>query len=247
VGASATSFPLSKHWERLQCTHVVRPVCLFTVHVGGGSSPLSCGVFLPPPLSEAFLLLINGRCCCSCQPPCLFTVHVGSGSSLLSGGVFLPLPLSPAFPLLVAGCVPPLLPEPLRPAWLVYLQFWEGFPSPNLWCSVHATLFPACLYCSYCLLVSFSFFLGGGWSVQGAMLLWPRVVCGSTVVPRSSLCLCLPKLSGCGRLAARGPSLFPIFCFCFLVMVPILLIPYMFNNFQYYIILSNIVFIKLWN
>jgi hypothetical protein len=62
--------------------------------------------FLPPPLSQAFLLLITGRCCCSCQPPCLFTVHVGSGSSLLSCGVFLPVPLSPAFLLLVAGHAP---------------------------------------------------------------------------------------------------------------------------------------------
>jgi hypothetical protein len=41
---------------------------------------------------------------------------------------------------------------------LVYLQSREGFPSPNLWHSVHSTLFPTCLYCSYCLLVSFFFF-----------------------------------------------------------------------------------------
>jgi hypothetical protein len=53
------------------------------------------------------------------------------------------------------ACDPP---EPLRPTLLVYLQFWEGFPSPNLWRSVLPTLFPACLYCSYCLLLSFSFF-----------------------------------------------------------------------------------------
>jgi hypothetical protein len=39
VGASATGFPLSKHWERWHCTCLVRPACLFTVHVGGGSSP----------------------------------------------------------------------------------------------------------------------------------------------------------------------------------------------------------------
>jgi hypothetical protein len=120
--------------------------------------PLSCAVLLPPPLSQAFLLLITGRCCCSCQLPCLFTVHMRSGSSLLSCGVFLPQPLSPAFPLLVAGCVSLLLPEPLRPARLVYLQSWEGFPSPNLRRSVRPTLFPSCLNCSYCLLVSFSFF-----------------------------------------------------------------------------------------
>jgi hypothetical protein len=81
-------------------------------------------------------------------------------------------------------------------ARLVYLQFREGFPSPNIWCSVHSTLFPMCLYCSYCLLVSFSFFPGWGQSVQGAMLLWPRVVCGSTAVPQSSPCPHLLKPSG---------------------------------------------------
>jgi hypothetical protein len=37
---------------------------------------------------------------------------------------------------------------------------------------------------------------GGGWSVQGSMLLWPRVVCGSTAVLLSSPCLHLPKPSG---------------------------------------------------
>jgi hypothetical protein len=89
--------------------------------------------FPPTPLLQAFLLLITGQCCCSCQPPWLFTVHVGSGSSFLSCGVFLSLPLSQAFLLLVVGCTLPLPPEPLWPARLVYLQSREGFPSPNLW------------------------------------------------------------------------------------------------------------------
>jgi hypothetical protein len=52
----------------------------------------------------------------------------------------------------------PLLPEPLRPAWLVYLQSREVFPSPNLQRSGCPTLLPVCLNCSYCLLLSFSFF-----------------------------------------------------------------------------------------
>jgi hypothetical protein len=43
-------------------------------------------------------------------------------------------------------------------ARLVYLQFREGFPSPPLQCTVHPTLFATCLYCSYCILLSFSFF-----------------------------------------------------------------------------------------
>jgi hypothetical protein len=146
--------------------------------VGGGSSPLSCGVFLQPPLSQAFLLLITGQCCCSSQPPCLFTVHMGSGSSFLSCGVFLPPPLSQAFPLLVVGCTPPIPPEPLRLARLVYLQSCEGVPSPNLQRSGRPTLFPTCIYCSYCLLLSFSFFPGwrsvcpGGYAALTQACLW---------------------------------------------------------------------------
>jgi hypothetical protein len=146
--------------------------------MGSGSSPLSCGVFLPLPLLQAFPLMITRRCCCFCHLPCLFTSQVGSGPFLLSCGVFLPPPLSQAFLLLVAGHVPPLLPEPLRPARLVYLQSQEGFPSPSLQCSVHPTLFPACLYCSYCLLLSFSFFprwklvCPGGYASLARACLW---------------------------------------------------------------------------
>jgi len=51
------------HWGRWHCTCFLRPACLFIAHahVGGGSSPLSCGVFLLPPLSQAFPLeLLEG-------------------------------------------------------------------------------------------------------------------------------------------------------------------------------------------
>jgi hypothetical protein len=171
--------------------------------------PLSYGVFLPLPLLQAFPLLITGRCCCSCQLPCLFTAHVGSGSSSISCGVFLPPPLSQAFLPLVAGLVPLLLPEPLWPNRLVYLQFREGFPSPNLRC---AQCPPPSFPLVFIVLIAYYsvslFSLGGGWSVQGDMLLWPRIVCGSTAVLLSSPCLHLPKPSGRGRLAARGPSWF---------------------------------------
>jgi hypothetical protein len=90
-----------------------------------------------------------------------------------------------------------LPPEPLRPTQLVYLQFREGFPSPNLWCSVSPTLFPACLYCSYCLLLSFSFFPGwrsfcpGGYADLAQGCLWEYRV------PLSSPCPHLPKPSVC--------------------------------------------------
>jgi hypothetical protein len=85
---------------------------------------------------------------------------MGSGSSLLSCGVFLPPPLSQAFPLLVAGHVPGSHQSLSGQAQLVCLQFREGFPSPSLQRSVHPILFPTCLYCSHCLLLSFSFFPG---------------------------------------------------------------------------------------
>jgi hypothetical protein len=48
-------------WVRWHCISFLRPVCLFTVHVGIGPSPLSCGVFLLPPLLQAFPLLVSGH------------------------------------------------------------------------------------------------------------------------------------------------------------------------------------------
>jgi hypothetical protein len=81
-------------------------------------------------------------------------------------------------------------------ARLVYLQFQEGFPSPPLWCSVRPTLLPTCLYCSYCLLLSFSFFPGWrsvcpeGYADLAQGCLWEYHVL------LSSHCLHLPKPSG---------------------------------------------------
>jgi hypothetical protein len=100
--------------------HPHSQACVFIYSSCGRWGPPFCGVFLPLPLSQAFLLLITGWCCCFCQLPCLFTVHVGSGFSLHSCGVFLPPPLSQAFLLLVAGRALPLLSEPLLPTRLVY-------------------------------------------------------------------------------------------------------------------------------
>jgi hypothetical protein len=145
--------------------------------------PLSCGVFLPLPLSEAFLLLITGWCCCSCQLPCFFTVHMGSGSSLLSCGVFLPPPLSPAFLLLVAGRAPrsrQSLSSP--PDLFMYSSRKESLPP-----IFGAQCAPPCFLPVFIVLIAYwsvsLFSPGGGQSVQGAMLLCPRLVCGSTVVP----------------------------------------------------------------
>jgi hypothetical protein len=104
-------------------------------------------------LSRSLLL---GVCCCSCWLACLFIANVGSGSSPLSCGVFLPPPLSPAFPLLVAEHTSPLPPSLARPGLFIYTSRKDS--PPPLRCSGCPTLFATCLYCSYCLLLSFSFF-----------------------------------------------------------------------------------------
>jgi hypothetical protein len=141
------------------------------------------------------------------RPACLFTAHVGSGSSPISCGVLLPPPLSQAFPILVAWCTPPLPPEPLQSTRLIYSSGKDSLP-PIFGTQCTPPSFPRVfiVLIAYCSVSLFS--PGGGWSVQGAMLLWPRLVCGSTAVPLSSPCPHLPKPSGCGQLAAQGPSWF---------------------------------------
>jgi hypothetical protein len=126
----------------------------------------------------------------------------------LSCGIFLPLPLLQAFLLLVAGRVPPLPPKPLRPSPAFLFTVLGRIPLPLLRSSGRLTLFATCLYCSYCLLLSFSFFprwgsvCPGGYADLAQGCLW------KDHVQLSSPCPCLPKPSGCGQLVAPGPSWF---------------------------------------
>jgi hypothetical protein len=71
--------PFQAHCGRWHCTHFLRRACLFTAHVGNRSSPLSCGVFLSPPLLQAFPLLVAGRGATSAfsSLACVFTVLWG--------------------------------------------------------------------------------------------------------------------------------------------------------------------------
>jgi hypothetical protein len=147
------------------------------------------------------------HCTCFLRLVCSFTVHMGSWLSPLSCGVLLPLTLLQAFLLLIAGRVLPLLPSP---AQLVYLQFREGFPSPPLQCSGHPTLFAMCLFFCYCLLFSF-LFPGWGLVCAGAMLIWPRIVCGNTAYCLAHLVVCVfPSHLGSGNWRPRGPPGFSI-------------------------------------
>jgi hypothetical protein len=121
-------------------------------------------------LSHSWLL---GRChhYCLLWLACLFTVHMGSCPSPFSCGVFLTLSLLQAF--LLQGCWAGAA-TPTFSIWLVCLQFHEGFPLIPLGHSEHPALFAVCLF----LLLLLLFFPGK--KEKGAMLIWPRVVCGST-------------------------------------------------------------------
>jgi hypothetical protein len=97
--------------------------------------------------------------------------------------------------------------SPARPGLFIYSPGKDSLPpifSPQG--------APPSFSCVFIVLIAYYsvslFSPAGGQTVQGAMLLWPRLVCGSTAVPRSSPGPRLPKPSGSQQLAARGPSWF---------------------------------------
>jgi hypothetical protein len=162
VRAAATSFPLSKH-------------------TGGGDTA---------PAFSASVFIYSSR---------------GKWVFPLSCGVFLPPSLLQAFPFLVAGRVLPLLPSPAR---LVYLQFCEGFPS-----SPFGGTSPSLLHVFIVLIAYYSvslFFPGWGSVCPGAMLIWPRVVCGSTVYHLAHLVSVFPSRLGMGVWQPGGPPGFSV-------------------------------------
>jgi hypothetical protein len=64
--------------------------------------------------------------------------------------------------------------------------------SPTLQCSGHPTLFAMCLFFVFAYYsVFFLFSLGRGRSVQGAMLIWARVVCWSAACHLAHLVVCI--------------------------------------------------------
>jgi hypothetical protein len=97
-----------------------------------------------------------------------------------SCGVFLPLPLSQGFPLLVAWHETQLPPSLAMPGLFIYSS---GRNSPPPLFGAQGTP-PSLLFVFIVLIAYYSvslFSLGGGRSVWGAMLFWPRAVCGSNM------------------------------------------------------------------
>jgi hypothetical protein len=65
-----------------------------------------------------------------------------------------------------------------------------------------------CCCCSFSLVFFSPFSLGGGQSVQGAMLIWPSIVCGGTMYRLAHLVVCFSRAGRRWRLAAWEPAWF---------------------------------------
>jgi hypothetical protein len=200
--------PVQEHWGRWHCTRFLRPVVHFS----------SCGKWVFP------------RLLCSFPPTATFTIFPAPDYwavlLLLPAAMFVyssrgkwafppllwsfpPSATLTSFP--APGCwarIPASArASPARPACLFTVPGRIPFPQSSALSAPHPLSHVSLLF--LLLISQFLFFSqGGGLSLQGAMLLWPRLVCGSTAVLLSLPCLRLPKPSGHGWLAARGPSLF---------------------------------------
>jgi hypothetical protein len=170
--------------------------------VGSESSPLSCGVFLPPLLLQAFPLLVFGHVLQPLPSPAglfIYSSHGKWGFPPLLWS-FPPTATFISFP--APGCWV-CAASPAFSSWLV-----RDFPSPP---SVLRVLCPPsmCLFCCYCLLFSF-FSLGWGSVCPGGYADLAQGCLWEYRVLLSSPCgLCLPKSSGCCRLVvAQEPSWF---------------------------------------
>jgi hypothetical protein len=123
----------------------------------------------------------------------------------LSCGVFLPLPLSQVFSLLVAGHTP--APARASPASLSLFIYSSGKDSPPPLFRAQGA--PPSLPCVFTVLIAYYsiclFSLGGGQSVQRAMLIWPRVVCGSTAYCLAHLVHVFPSRLNAGNWWPGGP------------------------------------------
>jgi hypothetical protein len=163
----------------------------------------------PPPLQAFPFPSTLGEV--ALHPPsllaCLFTVHVGSVPSPPLQWSFPHTATFTSFPAprLLGGCATPAF-----SGQLVYLLSREGLPLTPL---VLGGPRPLC-YVSFFVVVYYSvwvfslFSLGGGQSIQGAMLIWPRVVCGSTMCRLAHLVVHFSQASRSCHLAAREPSWF---------------------------------------
>jgi hypothetical protein len=178
---------------------LLRSACLFAVHMGSGSSPISCGVFLPLPLLQPFPLLTVG---------CVLLLLLASVFVYSSNGLWVLAPLlwsfllSPLASFPAPGCwvhaPTPAFTSLARPGLFIYSSRKDFLSPPPLALRAPHPLCCVSLF-SYYLLLSFSFFPR-----------W-RLVCPGSYADLAQGCLWnyrVPLSSPCGsrllKPSARG-------------------------------------------
>jgi hypothetical protein len=168
-----------------------------------GSSPISCGVFLPLPLLQTFPLLVTGHV--PLLLPSLASLFIYSSCGKWA---FPPLlwsfPPTATFTSFPAPCCWAGATTSAFSGWLVYLQFCEGFPLPPF--GAQGTL-PSLLHVFFVVIAYlfsfFSFFPGWGSVCPGGYADLTQGCLWEYCMPLSSPCgLRLPKLSGHWHLVA---------------------------------------------
>jgi hypothetical protein len=178
--------------------------------MGSGSSPLSCGVFLPPPLLQALPLLIAGRVLLLLLASMFVYSSSGRWVFPLLLWSFPPSATLTSFPA-PGWWVHAPTPTFFSQARLVYLQFREGFPSPpSALRAPHPLCYVSLLF--LLLIIQFLFFplVGVGLS-RGLCWSGPRMS-GSTVYHLAHLVVhVFPSCLGAGYWRwPRGPPGFSI-------------------------------------
>jgi hypothetical protein len=200
-GSLCYSFPLSKHTGGGDTAPAFSG--LFTAHVGSGSSPSPVEFSFHHHFYKFFCSwLLGGAAAPASHCVCLqLTWEVGLPPSPVEfSSIRHSHKLSHSW---LLGTRP----HSVRPGLFIYSYGKDSLP-PIFSAKCASPSFPHVFIVLIAYYSVSLFSPGRGWSVQGAMLLWPRIVCGSTMVPLSSPGLYLPKPSGHGWLAARGPSWF---------------------------------------
>jgi hypothetical protein len=128
----------------------------------------------------------------------------------LSCGVFLPPPLLQAFPLLVGGHAPaPARASPARPGLFIYSSGKDSLPP--LFRAHDAPPSLPCVFIVFIAYYSVSLYSPVWRSVcLGAMLIWPRIVCGSTTYHWAHLVHIFPSCLGMSDWPPGGPSCFSL-------------------------------------
>jgi hypothetical protein len=162
------------------------PQALFTQN-SPVPEPLLQAFPFPSTLGEVTLHLLSQAC---------VFVYSSRGKWVFpsSCGVFLPPPLSQGFPLLLAGHSLLLPPSPAKPSLFIYSCIRDcSFPPFGAQGTLPSLLLVFFFFSTCSFIIQFVFFPGWGSVCPRALLIWPTVVCGSTMCHLAHLVVCFSQ------------------------------------------------------